>query len=85
VGHLGTGAGVHNRTDDTGRDPGQSRESGPGARGIETMFSTIAMLVAAAGGALMLYKRRAAGRVNPANLGWMSEQWLAENRSSHPS
>jgi hypothetical protein len=21
--------------------------------------------------------------VNPANLGWMSEQWLAEHRASH--
>jgi hypothetical protein len=22
--------------------------------------------------------------VNSANLGWMSEQWLAEHRASHP-
>ncbi len=23
------------------------------------------------------------GRVNSANLGWMSERWLAEHRASH--
>ena len=33
----------------------------------------------------MLYKARVAGRVNPANLGWMSAQWLAEHRASHLS
>ena len=48
------------------------------------MFFTIAALVAA-GGALLFYERRAAGRFNPANLGWMSAQWLAEHRASHPS
>jgi len=48
------------------------------------MWFTIAVLVAA-GGALMLYKARVAGRVNPANLGWMSVQWLAEHRASHLS
>jgi hypothetical protein len=26
---------------------------------------------------------RVPGRVNSANLGWMSEQWLAEHRASH--
>jgi hypothetical protein len=52
--------------------------------GIKTMLSTIAVLVAA-GGALLLYKARVAGRVHPANLGWMSVQWLAEHRASHPS
>jgi hypothetical protein len=28
---------------------------------------------------------RVPGGVNPANLGWMSEQWLAEYRASHAS
>jgi hypothetical protein len=51
---------------------------------VKTMFSTIAVLVAA-GGALLLYKSRVAGRADPANLGWMSAQWLAEHRASHPS
>jgi hypothetical protein len=46
------------------------------------MFFTLGVLVAA-GAALMLYKARAAGRVNRANLGWMSAQWLAEHRASH--
>jgi hypothetical protein len=48
------------------------------------MLFTIAFLVAASG-ALMLYKARAGGRVNSANLGCMSAQWLAEHRASHPS
>jgi len=48
------------------------------------MLFSIAVLVAA-GVALMLYKARVARRVNPANLGWMSMQWLAEHRASHPS
>jgi hypothetical protein len=26
---------------------------------------------------------RVPGRVNPANLGWMSGQWLADHRASH--
>ena len=29
-------------------------------------------------------RMRAAGGVNAAPLGWMSEQWLAEHRASHP-
>lgn len=28
---------------------------------------------------------RVPGGVSPANLGWMSERWLAEYRASHPS
>jgi hypothetical protein len=27
---------------------------------------------------------RVSGGVNSANLGWMSERWLAEHRASHP-
>ena len=55
------------------------------ACGITTMlFFTIAVLVAI-GGALMIQKARVAGRVNRANLGWMSAQWLAEHRASHLS
>ncbi|AMY11889.1 hypothetical protein LuPra_05157 [Luteitalea pratensis] len=47
------------------------------------MMLTIAVLVAA--GALMLHKARVAGRVNTADPGWMSAQWLAEHRASHLS
>ena len=47
------------------------------------MLFTIAVLVA--GGALICYTRRAAARAKPADLGWMSAQWLAEYRASHPS
>ena len=28
-------------------------------------------------------RMRVPGGVNAANLGWMSEQWLAEHRASH--
>ena len=48
------------------------------------MWFTIAVLVASVG-ALIIYKARVAGRVNPADLGWMSAQWLAEQRASHQS
>jgi ABC-type proline/glycine betaine transport system substrate-binding protein len=48
------------------------------------MLITIAALVVAVG-AVMFYKARAAGRVDLADLGWMSEQWLAEHRASHHS
>lgn len=38
----------------------------------------IAMILAA------IYVRlRVPGGVNDANLGWMSQQWLAEHRASH--
>jgi hypothetical protein len=33
----------------------------------------------------ILYKVRVPGGVNASNLGWVSEQWLAEYRASHPS
>ena len=45
------------------------------------MLIAIAVLVVA-GGVVMLYKARVAGRVNPAYLGRMSAQWLAEHRAS---
>jgi hypothetical protein len=32
---------------------------------------------------LIIPRMRASGRVDSANLGWMSEQWLAEHRASH--
>ena len=51
---------------------------------IKAMLFTIAALVVAVG-AVMFYKALAAGRVNPDDLGWMSEQWLAEHRASHRS
>jgi hypothetical protein len=34
--------------------------------------------------ALVIFPRmRVAGGVNSSNLGWMSQQWLAEHRASH--
>lgn len=34
---------------------------------------------------LVIIAVRVARRIAPAPLGWMSEQWLAEHRASHPS
>jgi hypothetical protein len=48
------------------------------------MLLTIAMLVALCA-AMIIYKARGAGRDAQGNLGWMSAQWIAEHRSSHPS
>ena len=33
---------------------------------------------------VILPSLRVPGRVNDVPLGWMSEQWLAEHRASHP-
>jgi hypothetical protein len=32
---------------------------------------------------VVIPRMRVPGGVNPANLGWMSERWLAEHRASH--
>ena len=73
-----------NRTDESGPIWDDRGNQGASACRIKTMLFTIAVLFAASG-ALMLNKVRVAGRVNTANLGWMSAQWLAEHRASHPS
>lgn len=33
--------------------------------------------------ALIVTRMRLAGAVNSPNLGWMSDQWIAEHRASH--
>jgi len=46
----------------------------------------LAILVLIAAAAVAIGSRlRVPGGVNPAKLGWMSEQWLAEYRGSHGS
>jgi hypothetical protein len=49
-----------------------------------TMLFTTALLVAVSA-VVIIHKARVAARGAQANLGWMSTQWLAEHRSSHPS
>ena len=39
----------------------------------------VAMVVAV----IIISRMRGAGDVSSANLGWMSEQWLAEHQASH--
>jgi hypothetical protein len=40
-------------------------------------------LVVAVTALLVVARIRRAGRMNDRDLGWMSEQWLAEHRASH--
>jgi hypothetical protein len=75
---------VHNRTDENRPIWDDRGHHAASASRIKTMLFTIAALVGA-GGTVMFYKVRAAWRVNPANLGWMSAQWLAQHRAAHPS
>jgi hypothetical protein len=48
------------------------------------MLFILAVLVAVSA-ALIIHQGRVAGRSAQASLGWMSAQWLAEHRASHPS
>jgi hypothetical protein len=75
---------VQNRTDASGPIWDDRRHHGAGAGRITTMLFTIAFLVAVSA-ALIIHMARGAGRASQASLGWMSAQWLAEHRSSHPS
>jgi len=43
----------------------------------------IAGVVIALIAVVIIPRMRVPGGVNAANLGWMSEQWLAEHRGSH--
>jgi hypothetical protein len=58
--------------------------SGACACRIKTMLLTVALLVAVSA-AFIIHKAQVAGRSAQASLGWMSAQWLAEHRASHPS
>jgi hypothetical protein len=44
-------------------------------------FGAVVVLIAG----VVLRRRRMAGSVNGSSLGWMSEQWLAEHRATHPT
>ncbi len=48
------------------------------------MLLTIGVLVTVTA-AVIIRKMRAAGDAKAKNLGWMSDQWLAEHRASHLS
>jgi hypothetical protein len=45
------------------------------------LFIVAAVIVVIA--AVIIPRMRVPGGVNSANLGWMSQQWLAEHRASH--
>lgn len=47
------------------------------------LFVVAVVIVSIAAAAIP--RMRVPGGVNAARLGWMSEQWLAERRASHPS
>ena len=48
------------------------------------LLIAIVVVLVAVIGVLVIARRRALGGGN-ADLGWVSEQWLAEYRASHPS
>jgi hypothetical protein len=48
------------------------------------MVTILGVLISLAATA-MLVKARQPGALQATHLGWMSEQWLAEHRASHPS
>ena len=48
------------------------------------MLLTIGVFVTVTA-AVIIRKMRAAGDAKAKNLGWMSDQWLAEHRASHLS
>jgi hypothetical protein len=48
------------------------------------MLLIVGVLVITATAAAALSKFRVPGGVNGARIGWMSEQWLAEQRASRP-
>jgi hypothetical protein len=52
--------------------------------GREQMLLTIGVLVTVTA-VLIIRKLRVPADANGKNLGWMSEQWLAEHRASHLS
>ena len=84
AGAFRPGADVHNRTDASGPIGDNRGNHGRECAPITTMLFTIAALVAVSA-ALIVYQARVAGRGAQGNLGWMSPQWIAENRSSHRS
>lgn len=45
------------------------------------LFIALALVLVA----VLAWSMRGPGRWNAANLGWMSEQWLAEYHATHPS
>jgi hypothetical protein len=48
------------------------------------MLTIVGVLITLAATA-MLVKARQPGALQAAHFGWISEQWLAEHRASHPS
>lgn len=57
------------------------RREGPGYGGNPMLFIVGFVLVSVA--VVIIRRMRVPGGVNAAPLGWMSEQWLAEHRTSH--
>jgi hypothetical protein len=52
---------------------------------VENYMLLILGAVIASIAVVIIPRMRAPGGVNGSALGWMSEQWLAEHRASHPA
>ena len=73
---------VHKRTDShlsACQDRYTPRRPDYGENHMLFIVGVVIVLIAV----LIIPRMRVPGGVNSANLGWMSEQWLAEHRASH--
>ena len=73
---------MHKRTDSlvaACHDPCEAERLRGGASQMLFIVGLFTALIAVVGIPWM----RVSGRVNAANLGWMSEQWMAEHRASN--
>ena len=75
---------MHNRTD-TWRQNWEDCSTPPATRLRREYMLIIGVLITTLTAVVVIAKRRVPGGVSAAKLGWMSPQWLAEYRASHPS
>ena len=74
---------MHNGTD-------KQRRTAQNDSALPTILAACMYMMLIIGAALLVTiivvtRLRAPRVANPPNLGWMSEQWLAEHRAMHPS
>jgi hypothetical protein len=72
---------VHNGTDVRGENWNTRGTRAALHRQREKMLLIIGLVLTALA-ALLVYRARVPGGVNDAQLGWVSERWLAEHRAS---
>ena len=73
---------MQNGTDRDLQRPENCQTPGRMSFGTEQMWITIGVFITVIA-VVIVRKMRVPPDVNGPNLGWMSEQWLAEHRASH--